>query len=196
MEKKTPAHGRIYTVTSETGCTVTDTATGKLLQTCPPGVQTSFAAVGPAVIISDDSALFAGPFDLAPGGLPANGGLTPEEKGKLLTTDGERLNILPAGSPTLPMTHAAWYQVDETPAAVSIAPAQNDGTRSLTMHLLLTPAADMPAGWLTSADPALPVYWHYGEPMLVRGYRYAVTLVQLPHAIIANMTPLGLNPAA
>lgn len=77
ITKKTPAHGRIYTVTSETGCTVTDTATGKLLQTCPPGVQTSFAAVGPAVIISDDSALFAGPFDLAPGGLPANGGSQP-----------------------------------------------------------------------------------------------------------------------
>lgn len=83
MEHQTPAFGKIYTVTSPDGCTVTDAQTLKLIQTCAAGVQTPFVACGPSVIVSDDTALFAGPFDCARVTLGTSGGagapLTPDQ---------------------------------------------------------------------------------------------------------------------
>lgn len=102
MEKQTPAFGKIYTVTSHAGCTVTDAATLKLLQTCPAGVQTPFVACGPSVIISDDAALFAGPFDFARVPLGSSGGagapLTPDQLTALENAVGgklENVSIVP-----------------------------------------------------------------------------------------------------
>lgn len=108
---------------------------------------------------------------------------------------GEPLLPATGSTPQLPLQHAVWVQLNPAAAHCCLTPAAAAG-RVHSMQLLLTPAADMPAGWLTSADPALPVHWPYGEPQLAGGFRYCVTVVQLPWGILANMTPLGAQPNA
>lgn len=105
---------------------------------------------------------------------------------------GELLLPAAGSTPQLTLQHAVWVQLNPAAAHCYLTPAASAAAgRVLSMQMLLTPAADMPAGWLTSTDPDLPVLWPYGEPPLAGGFRYCVTLVQLPFAILANMTPLG-----
>lgn len=86
--------------------------------------------------------------------------------------------------------HASWCSLPATVNTVSVLPV--DVERSVSsMQLLFAPAADLPLGWLTSGKTAKPIYWPFGEPYLVGGCRYCITLVQLPDMIVANMTPLG-----
>lgn len=103
---------------------------------------------------------------------------------------GEPVLPVTGDAPTLQMRHAVWQLLPGHAATVTVTPVAGGGY-ACCMQLLLAPAADMPAGWLTGADPALPVLWPYGEPMLAGGFRYCVTLVQMPWGILANMTPLG-----
>lgn len=108
--------------------------------------------------------------------------------GNVPTTAAEPL--LPVTGNNLAMRHAVWQVLPPTASGLSLIPAAGSG-HTLSMQLLLTPSEDMPAGWLTSTTPALPVLWPYGEPPLAGGFRYCITLVQLPWCILANMTPLG-----
>lgn len=90
------------------------------------------------------------------------------------------------------MQHAAWCTIPVGLASVDVTPAE--GACAYSMQLLFAPASDLELGWLTSTDSSKPIYWPYGEPYLVAGYRYCITLVQLPDMIVANLTPLGAVP--
>lgn len=191
--------GNWYSLTCTAAATVTAEIDGEpvTLATLTTGGTTVFCSPAATVTIAT-----AGKYRVLPTKAPAlngngGGGLTPEEKEKVLTTDGERIAPPADGglNQTVPMVHATWVAVQASAIAVEILPSAT-ADRVLSMQLLLAPEADMPAGWLTSADPALPVLWPYGEPMLAGGFRYCITLVQLPFAILANMTPLGANPNA
>lgn len=90
------------------------------------------------------------------------------------------------------LQHATWCAVPAGATSVEVTP--EEGICAYSMQLLLTPAADLELVWLTSTDSSKPIYWPFGEPYLVGGYRYCITLVQLPDMIVANLTPLGVVP--
>lgn len=87
------------------------------------------------------------------------------------------------------MQHETWCSIPADSRSVLLTPAAV--TRVCSMQLLIEPATDLELGWLVSAADEKSVYWPFGEPLLVSGYRYCITLVQLRDMIVANMTPLG-----
>lgn len=94
-------------------------------------------------------------------------------------------------SPMLTMQHAVWQVVDPATTAVNVTPAAATD-RALTMVLVLTPAADIPAGWLT-VPGGTTLVWLYGEPVFSTGYRYEVALTQTsPARIEARVTSITL----
>lgn len=91
---------------------------------------------------------------------------------------------------SLKISHGTWKIISSVTTAITLAP-DPDRKCCHSTQLLIAPEADLSLGWLTSGDSELPIYWPFGEPLLVGGYRYCITLVQLPNMIVANMTPLG-----
>lgn len=88
------------------------------------------------------------------------------------------------------MAHAVWCAIPSTAKQVCVNPSDKE-TLVLSQQLLFSPSSDLSPGWLTSSVSSKPIYWPFGEPYFVAGYRYCITLVQLPDMIVANMTPLG-----
>lgn len=175
--------GQTYCLTSAGSCAVTAHINGSTVTLVSvAGGQGTFVAPAAKVTLVGEGCLTrcfkaAAPAAQGGGNVPTAAAAEP-----LLPVTGD--------TPALAMQHAVWQVLPPTASGVSLIPAAGSG-HALSMQLLLAPAADMPAGWLSSTDPALPLLWPYGEPMLAGGFRYCITLVQLPFAILANMTPLG-----
>lgn len=180
--------GQTYCLTAAGSCAVTAQINGSMVTLVSiTGGQGTFVAPVTKVTLVGEGCLTRCFKSAAPAAQGGGNVPTPVAAEPLFTVGGD--------SPILTMQHAVWLQVAPTAAGVSISPSATRD-RALSMQLLLAPAADMPAGWLNSTDPALPVFWPYGESMLAGGFRYCVTVVQMPWGILANMTPLGAQPAA
>lgn len=115
-----------------------------------------------------------------------NANYTPNADGEPVYTSEKSPSL------TLSVKHNCWHYVDSSTTTVRISAAgHNDSVQ--TMQLLLTPAESLNSEWLTADNAELR--WPYGEPAVVAGFAYVVTLVQLPLGndtlIIANLTPLG-----
>lgn len=111
----------------------------------------------------------------------------------VLTEAGERIIEQAEGSvEPITMQHGVWRKIHTATSSVSVAPSQ-DASHAMSMQLLMTPSADLDLGWLTSTNDGQPIVWPFGEPRVMSGYIYAVTLVQLPMMVVANLTPLGTN---
>lgn len=177
---------KVYALTAAGACSVTLTQGEKSItwEALTEGGQTSFIVPAGAIVsISDETAL------LSP--LPAN------FKAALGTgaasAGGECLYIATLNGTTaqVEMKHAAWAQLPPETMSCTVTPSTNG--KASSMQLLFSPVDDMPEGWL-SADGA-DIIWPYGEPAVVMGYAYVVTLVQIPAGgsikIVANLTPLG-----
>lgn len=92
-----------------------------------------------------------------------------------ITKKGEEIVMFSgAEAPDVPMQHATWAIIDPTSVGVRIVPSA-DTNYAKSMQLVLTPAADMTAGWLTSTATLV---WLYGEPVFSSGYRYELNLTQ------------------
>lgn len=178
---------KVYALTAAGACSVTLTQGEKSItwEALAEGGQTSFVVpAGATVSISDETAL------LSP--LPANfkAALGADAAG----AGGERIITAPMSGTTAQaeMKHATWITLPTETSACTIIPSDNG--KAASMQLLLTPADDMPDGWLTAQGSV--IIWPYGEPMLAGGFRYCITVVQLPWGILANMTPLGAQQNA
>lgn len=178
---------KLYALTAAGACSVTLTQGEKSItwEALDEGGQTSFIVpAGATVSISDEAAL------LSP--LPANfkGALGAAQKG----IGGER--ILPASmngaTAYADMRNCAWVIIPADATACIVTPRQDN--KAYAMQLLLTPKEDMPEGWLSARDHT--ILWPYGEPSIVQGFRYCVTLIATPFGLYANMTPLGTHTAS
>ena len=176
---------KVYALTSAGACSVTLTQGNHSITWTPltdAGQTSIIVPAGATLSIPDTGAV------LSP--LPATfkaalgAGTASTEGEMMIQADGDDL------TPVVHIQHAVWCTLPTATAGCTICPHESP-TRVYSMQLLLTPAADLPTGWLSTTDEAYPVYWPFGEPLLVAGYRYCITLVQLSDMIIANMTPLG-----
>lgn len=187
-----------HLVNAQSACRVTTPTTkGTLpLAFLPNGGNATFCTNNNLVHVETDGLFEIVPFDHAqlsadqkydPDSSNAQSGMAVAEA----VGAGELLNVHPAGLEPLAMQHGVWHVIDAGTTAVQIV-AASDTSRARCMQLLLTPADDMQPGWLTAEGA--DIVWPYGEPSLVMGYAYAVTLVQVAVAgvskIIANLTPL------
>lgn len=94
--------------------------------------------------------------------------------------------VLQQGTASVTFGQTVWYCLAADGTACEVRPTPKEGT-IYTMQLLLTPAANLPAGWLRASNGAT-LEWVGGEPYLVAGYSYIVTLVQVsPTRILANL---------
>lgn len=173
--------GQTYCLTSAEPCSVNADIEGETVTLLSiEGGQGTFIAPAKTVSLTGSGSLvhcFKGAASAVQGG------------GAKEHSGAERIAFVEGESPQVVMQHSVWLQLKADVKRLSIVPAAKNYAYS--MQLLLAPATDMQTGWLTSIDPALPVYWPYGEPQFFAGFRYCVTLVQLPFGILANMTPLG-----
>ena len=160
----------------------------ELLRTFTEAGQQYFTAQsGKTVLEGGTVGLVTETFRGAPAGNGnGGGGLTPEEKEKVLTTDGERF-VSPApsiisGITEVHMQHAVWLQVPSDAQGVNVTPANTENARQ--MQLVFTPAAiiEDSAAWLQGAT------WLYGAPVLGAGITYVITLTQALGEIRANAT--------
>lgn len=177
---------KVYALTAAGACSVTLTQGEKSItwEALAEGGQTSFIVpAGATAEISDPAAL------LSP--LPAN--FKPALGAGVTSAGGECISTVSmvGTTATAEMKHATWICLPPETTGCRITPATHD--KASSMQMLLTPADDMEDGWLTAQGA--DIIWPYGEPAVVFGYAYVVTLVQLPVVgsvkIIANLTPLG-----
>lgn len=90
------------------------------------------------------------------------------------------------GASNVTFGRAVWHCLTADCNACKVLPAPKEGSIH-TMQLLLTPSATLSAGWLSAGNGAT-LEWVGGEPYIVAGYSYIVTLVQVsPTRILANL---------
>lgn len=174
--------GQTYCLTSAGNCAATAVLNGTTVTLVSvSGGQSSFVAPTAKVCLVGAGVLTRCFKAAAPA--VQGGGSTPVAAEPVFKVTGD--------SPTLPMQHAVWQVLPPTATAVTLTPTSATD-RALTMVLVLTPAEDMPAGWLT-ADNGAAIVWLYGEPVFGKNYRYEVALTQTsPARIEARVTSITL----
>lgn len=130
-----------------------------------------FPVAEESVDVETEGESFLFPTEDAPPSLCAEPMVTPElREGRSCVTFGQ----------------AVWHGLAADCTACEVYPTPKEGS-IYTMQLLLTPAANLATGWLAAANGAT-LEWVGGEPYLVAGYSYIVTLVQVsPTRILANL---------
>lgn len=170
---------KVYALTAAGACSVTLVHGGKSItwEALTEGGQTSFLVpAGATVEISDTTAL------LSP--LPANFnpalGTGSTSAGGACVTDIE----LRGKAAVVPMRNAAWFILPQETEQCTVTP-YGAKKRACSLQLVITPDADLRAGWLSSPTA---VVWLYGEPVILSGHTYIVGLTQIaPDKILANL---------
>lgn len=79
------------------------------------------------------------------------------------------------------MKHATWVRLPQSAESCIVQPSA-DAAHACCMQLLLTPFTDCADGWLQGVE------WVGGEPSLIAGFSYIVTLVQVStNRVLANL---------
>lgn len=172
---------KVYALTAAGACSVTLTQGGKSItwEALAEGGQTSFIVpAGATAEISDSSAI------LSP--LPAN--FKAALGAGTARIGGERMTEATADTLhgcSVKMSHSTWCAVPNGARACNLTP-MNVRNRALSMQLMLTPAENLPAGWLTAG--AAQLEWLYGEPTILSGHTYIIGVTQIaPDKILANL---------
>lgn len=180
---------KLYALTSAGACSVTLTQGEKSItwDALTEGGQTGIIVpAGATLTISDTAAL------LSP--LPANFKAALGAAGKSTGGIGSKSlageSISPAtadehGSCSVEMSHATWCMLPPSATVCELGANRTAGI-ALSMTLMLTPAADMPSGWLSAGEAQL--LWLYGEPTILNGHTYIIGVTQIaPDKILANL---------
>lgn len=192
MVTHTSDTAKVYALTAAGACSVTLTqgdhsVTWQALREA--GQTTVLVPAGAALSLSDEGALLSPmPFKAALGtGNGSAGGAEQHAAGEPLSEP-----VVTDTSAAAMMRHNTWCRIPADVLSVTIT-AEMEEQKAQCMQLLLCPAADLPLGWLSAEHAVLT--WPFGEPVLVQGFAYVVTLVLIPfegHAkLIANLSPLG-----
>lgn len=191
MATKPISTAKIYLLTSEGPTTATLTHGENSISweaLSDSGQTTIIIPAGATLTLSNPKALLSPlPFDSALAvGNGNSGGRTASPAGVAMGTSTEAEAIVQ-------LTHEQW---------LSLGPSTHHCTLKATKaaeiaqtHLVLTPAATMPTGWLTAADGAV-LRWPYGEIAMTTGWSYIITLLQIGNVILANATPVDLSTPA
>lgn len=125
--------GAVYSVVSPTACTITDTATGRVLETTEPNKQKDFRAFGSRTTLSDPNAIYvaASTFSAAPtigsGGGGSNIGISQDQLNLLLTyASSEGRNVPLNEDGTFVTTVGHTYVVSTTDVTVAVTNADGD----------------------------------------------------------------------
>ncbi len=184
----------MYLVTSQEPCSATltqgeTTITWNILS--EGGQATIIVPSGATLELSSPTALLTAlpeTFKSTPAGNNGgNGGrsVVPPTGCGIIPVEGE--------TPNLELAHEAWYELNA--ATQSCTLISSDEATIVQTHLLLTPAAPMPSGWLTAAEGGV-VRWPFGEIAMPAGWSYIITLVQIGNVILANALPVNLSTPA
>lgn len=181
----------MYLVTSPEPCSATLTQ-GETIITwnvlSEGGQATVIVPAGADLALSSPSALLTAlpeTFKSAPAG--KNGG----SGGRgIVPPTGCSITPVEEVKPDLELAHEAWYALNAATQSCTLIPTA--AASVVQSHLLLTPAAPMPTGWLTAADGAV-VRWPFGEIAMPAGWSYIVTLVQVGKVILTNALPVDLS---
>lgn len=190
MATKPISTAKVYLVTSQEPCSATLTQGESVItwEALAEGGQTTvIVPAGATLELSAPAALLSPlPFEaaLAVGNGNSGGRASHSPVGITLTqAEGK--------TPVVKLAHEAWYELNAQTQRCTLIPA---GATISQAHLLLTPAAPMPSGWLT-ADGAI-VRWPFGEIAMPTGWSYIITLVQVGNVILANALPVDLSTPA
>lgn len=189
MGSQTSNTAKVYALTAAGACSVTLTQGTQSVtwQALSAAGQTTILVPRDASISvsATDAILSPLPFKAALGtGNGSSGGAYTAAAGEpIVSVDSEGADLC-----NISMKHASWAFAQPNTTRCRLLP-QQDNTHAFSMQLVLTPATDMTFGWLQIADGSDALLeWVGGEPSIVAGFSYIVTLVQVsPTRILANL---------
>lgn len=191
MATNTTSIARMYLVTSQEPCSATLTQ-GETIITwnllTEGGQATVIVPSGADLALSSPSALLTAlpeTFKSAPAG--NNGG----SGGRgIVPPTGCSITTVEDVESRLKIAHESWFELSATTQSCTLIPST--AASVIQTHLIITPAATMPTGWLTAAGGSV-VRWPFGELAMVSGWSYIITLVQIGNVITANALPVDLS---
>lgn len=180
---------KLYALTSAGACSVTLTQGEKSItwDALAEGGQTGIIVPAGATITVSDSAALLSPLPanfkaaLGAGSVSAGGiGSKPLAGESIFPTTADEHGNCP-----VEVRHATWRVLPASTTTCELSADKTDGL-ALSMQLMLTPAADMPTGWLSAG--AAQLVWLYGEPVILSGHTYIIGVTQIaPNKILANL---------
>lgn len=189
MATKPISTAKVYLVTSQEPCSATLTQGESVITwaaLAEGGQTTVIVPAGATLELSSPAALLAPlPFEgaLAVGNGNSGGRASHSPVGMISTP-------MEGQTPIIELAHEAWYELNAQTQSCTLIPSPK--ATIVQTHLILTPAATMPPGWLTAADGAV-VRWPFGEIAMPAGWSYIITLVQVGNVILANALPVDLS---